>query len=461
MKLEVDLALLEKYNRPGPRYTSYPTALHFHEGFGAREFQEEIVCTNQGENQQELSLYLHFPFCRSLCYYCGCNVIITRNPHRIAAYLEDLKAEIRRVAGMLRPGRPVVQMQWGGGTPTYLSPAQIADVFAHVQKHFTFAPDAEISIEIDPRNLTPEHLPVLQKLGFNRVSFGVQDFEPRVQAAVNRIQPEELTRRVVAESRDLGFHSINIDLIYGLPYQTVDSYAKTLDKVIDIGPDRLAVFNYAHVPWLKKHQRVIPETALPDTRTRLAMFKQIIEQLTAAGYVYIGLDHFARPGDELAVAMRNKTLYRNFQGYNTRAGTEVFAFGITAISQLNRVYAQNVKETGSYHQRLAEGELATAVGFRLSEDDRLRRHVITDLMCNLQILKTEVSRQFGIDFDRYFAAELVDLEPFVRDGLLTMEADRILVKPEGRLVIRNIAMVFDRYLREAKAGEADRYSRTI
>ncbi|RMG61371.1 MAG: oxygen-independent coproporphyrinogen III oxidase [Calditrichaeota bacterium] len=388
-------------------------------------------------------------------------MIITRNPNRIAAYLEDLKAEISRVAALLTPGRPVVQIQWGGGTPTYLSPEQIADVFHHLQEHFTIAPDAEISIEIDPRNLTPEHLPTLRRLGFNRVSFGVQDFDPRVQEAVNRVQPEALTRRLVEQSRELGFHSINIDLIYGLPYQTVDSYARTLEKVIDIGPDRLAVFNYAHVPWMKKHQRVIPEAALPDTRTRLEMFKLIIERLTEAGYVYIGLDHFARPDDKLAVALRNKTLYRNFQGYNTRAGAEVFAFGITAISQLNEVYAQNVKDTRSYHERLSEGSLATAVGFRLGPDDLLRRHVITDLMCNLQILKAAVSRRFGIDFDQYFAAELADLEPFIQDGLVTVEADRILVRPEGRLVIRNIAMVFDRYLRQVDARMAGRYSRTV
>ncbi len=460
-KFEVDLEILKKYDRPGPRYTSYPTAPHFHRGFGPREFYQEIVASNQRSDAPDLSLYFHLPFCRTLCYYCGCNVVITHNPHRIAEYLEYVKKEIRLISRLLNPSRKVVQLHWGGGTPTYLSPKQIRDLFLFINDHFNFAPDAEISIEIDPRGLEKDHLPTLHRLGFNRVSFGVQDFHPRVQKAVNRIQPETLTREVVRRSRELGFDSINIDLIYGLPYQTVASYRETIDKIIDISPDRLAVFNYAHVPWLKKHQRVIPEAALPGAVEKLAILKMVIERLTDNGYVYIGMDHFAKPEDELAQALRDHTLYRNFQGYTTRAGAEVYALGITAISQLNRVYAQNVKTTREYYQLLDNGNIPTLVGYRLNKDDQIRRYVITELMCNSRVIKAEVEQRFGIDFDSYFRESLQQLEEFIQDGLLSLLPERIQIHQAGRLVIRNIAMAFDRYLKEDQRKTQPLYSRTV
>jgi oxygen-independent coproporphyrinogen-3 oxidase len=460
-KVDVDLELLRKYGRPGPRYTSYPTAPQFNGDFGPSEFHEEIVSSNRGDDLPDLSLYFHFPFCRSLCYYCACNVIITHSPERIAAYIGDLKREIDLVGGLVNPLRKVVQIHWGGGTPTYLRPEQAVDVFRHIRSKFDFAPDAEIGVEIDPRGLTRDYLAALRGAGFNRVSFGIQDFDPEVQKAVNRIQPEQTGREVVRWSREFGFESVNIDLIYGLPHQTAESYKTTLDKIIDISPDRLAVFNYAYVPWLKKHQRVIPETALPGAGERLQLLKLIIETLTSAGYVYIGMDHFAKPGDELARALADHTLYRNFQGYSTRANAEVYAMGVTSISQLKNVYAQNTKDTAAYAGMLERGLVPTQVGYRLDDDDKIRRYVITEIMCNSRVIKSEVTERFGVDFDSYFASSTAKLDEFVRDGLVSLRPDRLQVHGAGRLVIRNVAMAFDRYL-EAQGGDKNPvYSRTV
>lgn len=460
-KFEVDVDLLKKYDRPGPRYTSYPTAPHFTADFGPADFLQEIRRSNAADQPADLSLYFHIPFCQSLCYYCACNTVITHNRDRIASYIADLKREIEMMSHLLDSDRPVVQMHWGGGTPTYLSPEQMADLFHFIREHFRFADDAEISIEIDPRRLSEKHLPILRELGFNRVSFGVQDFDPRVQEAVNRIQPEELSRAVIEESRELGFDSVNVDLIYGLPHQTLNSFQKTLDKIIDISPDRLAVFNFAHVPWLKKHQRLIKAETLPGPEEKLQILKSVIERLTGAGYVFIGMDHFAKPQDELSVALREHTLYRNFQGYTTRAGTEVFAMGITSISQLNGAYAQNVKTTGQYRRYLEAGKLPTALGVRLSEDDRLRREVITELMCNNRVLKQPFEERYGIRFDDYFEEALKKMDEFVADGLVRFSADRIEVSNAGRLIVRNIAMAFDRYLEEDRRKKQPIYSRTV
>ncbi len=460
-KFEVDVEILKKYDRPGPRYTSYPTAPHFTTEFGPRDFYQEIERSNQADKPADLSLYFHFPFCPTLCYYCACNTIITRDRSKIEQYLEDLKQEIRLMSALLGKQRQVVQMHWGGGTPTYLTPQQIEDIFRFIREHFQFRADAEISIEVDPRRLTPQHLPVLRKIGFNRVSFGVQDFNPVVQQAVNRIQPEVLSRRVVQESRELGFDSVNIDLIYGLPYQTLDSYRETLDKIIEISPDRLAVFNFAHVPWLKKHQRLLKAETLPQAEEKLQILKLVIERLTEAGYVFIGMDHFARPEDELSIALKNHTLYRNFQGYTTRAGAEVFALGITSISQLEWAYAQNVKDLSSYRRMVREGILPTMSGYHLDEDDRLRKEVITELMCNNRIIKADFETRYGIRFDQYFAAALDQLEEFIRDGLVTVSPERIQVSEAGRLIVRNIAMAFDKYLQEDQKKDQPLYSRTI
>lgn len=459
--INVDTEILRKYNRPGPRYTSYPTAPHFHKGFDGVAFHEEICASNENDREGDISLYFHFPFCRTLCYFCACNVIITHNPQRIAGYLDYLKKEIELIAGLIHPQRRVVQMHWGGGTPTYLSPQQIEQIYGFIHSAFNFADDAEISIEIDPRRLTPEHLPVIRSTGFNRVSFGVQDFNPEVQQVINRIQTDKQNEYVITESRRLGFDSINVDLIYGLPHQSVASYEKTLDRVIELSPDRLAVFNYAHVPWLKKQQKLLPEEAMPETAERLAILKLVIEKLTAAGYVYIGMDHFARPDDELTLALAEKSLHRNFQGYSTRANAEVYAMGVTSISQLHNVYAQNVKTTPQYEQLLDAGRIPTAVGYRLTADDKLRRFVISEIMCNNRVVKEEVARRFGVEFDDYFRESIPQLHEFVDDGLVILHDDRIEVSDAGRLVVRNIAMAFDAYLsRDRQKGEP-MYSRTV
>ncbi len=459
--INVDLELLKKYNRPGPRYTSYPTAPQFHRGFGPEQYREELRTTNRGDNKSDLSLYFHFPFCHSLCYFCGCNVVITSRPERIERYLEYLKKEIEMVSKLIDPSRKVVQLHWGGGTPTYLSPEQIEDIYGFIKDHFQIAPDAEISIEIDPRTISKEHLPTLRKVGFNRVSYGVQDFDPHVQKTVNRIQSDEQNEYVITESRRLGFDSVNIDLIYGLPYQTLESYRHTLDRVLELDPDRLAVFNYAHVPWLKKHQTVLPTEAMPDVSERLSILKLVIDRLTEAGYVFIGMDHFAKPDDELSKALFEHTLYRNFQGYSTLAGTEVLAMGVTAISQLHGAYAQNVKSIKEYEKMVDEGRLPTEVGIKLNEDDLVRKYVITEIMCNNRVFKDRVAEQFGVDFDRYFAADFPKLQEFVENGLVEFLPDRLQISQEGRLVIRNIAMAFDAYLEKDRQKDKPIYSRTV
>lgn len=458
--MKVDIDILTKYGRPGPRYTSYPTAPHFGAEFGPEDFRKEIVETNRGKDLPDLSLYFHLPFCNTLCYFCACNTIITHNLDKIADYIDLLKKEIRLVSGLIDRDRKVVQFHWGGGTPSYLSPAQIEDLFGFIKDRFAFADDAEVGIEIDPRDLLPEHLPVIRKVGFNRVSFGVQDLDEKVQNAVNRVQPMELNRRVVDQSRALGFESVNIDLIYGLPFQTVDSYSRTLDKVLEISPDRLAVFNYAHVPWMKKHQRIIPTEALPLPEERLNILKMVIERLTGAGYTYIGMDHFAGDDDDLTRALEEGSLYRNFQGYTTHREAEVYAMGITAISQLNDVYAQNVKTIPEYRGLLERDEIPTQIGCRLDDDDRLRRYVITEIMCNNRVFKSEVKLRFGVDFDEYFRDSLGGLDEFVADGLVSLMDDRLQVHEPGRLVVRNIAMVFDRYL-DDQPDSTQKYSRTV
>jgi len=460
-RLEVDLDLLKKYNRPGPRYTSYPTAPHFHEGFGPEEYRQEILSTNTGETPRDLSLYFHFPFCKSLCYFCACNVVITKDASRVGHYLGVLKKEIDLVAKLIDSRRQVVQMHWGGGTPTYMSPDQIRDIFGYIRDKFPFAAEAEISIEIDPRTISPDHLPALREAGFNRVSFGLQDVNPEVQTTINRIQTDEQNTFVINESRRLGFDSINVDLIYGLPHQSVESYERTLEKIIAWDPDRLAVFNYAHVPWLKKHQKLLPVEAMPDAADRLRMLKLIIDRLTEAGYAYIGMDHFAKPGDELTKALRERTLHRNFQGYSTRAEADMFAMGVTSISKLAGAYAQNLKSLAAYEAVLNEGQLPTAIGLKFSHDDLLRQHVITETMCNNRILKRDVEQKFGIVFDSYFADVPEKLNEFVLDGLVSLQPDRIEVSEAGRLVIRNIAMAFDAYLKPEASQEKPIYSRTV
>jgi len=459
----VDIDLLQKYDKPGPRYTSYPTAPHFHEGFGPADFSDELGLTNNRQNPPDLSLYFHFPFCDSLCLYCGCNVVITRRPEKIDEYLKYLKQEIDLVAGYLpeSPTRKVRQFQWGGGTPSYLTADQIRDIMTHVHRRFEFSEDIDAGVELDPRELTADRLIALREVGFNRASMGVQDFDPRVQRTVNRIQPEKMTRRHFETLRRLGFSSLNLDLIYGLPFQTPDSFQYTIERIIDIDPDRIALFNYAHVPWLKPHQNYFHEDWLPEPRQKLEILKLAIDRFTEAGYVFIGMDHFAKPDDELTLAQQQRKLYRNFQGYSSRAGLDLYAFGVTGISQTQDVYAQNVKTLPEYYQRLDTNTLPAFKGYRLNEDDQIRRWVITRLMCDFELHPKEVEEHFGIDFHRYFSHELGRLPEFEKDGLLELAGDSIFVTSLGRLLIRNIAMTFDKYLQQKEKKETPTYSRTV
>lgn len=459
--LWVDIELMKRYDKPGPRYTSYPTAPYFTGEFDGDEFAAEIMQTNQRADAPDLSLYFHLPFCDTLCYFCGCTMIITRNRQRIDEYLDFLINEVELISRMIKPGRKVAQWHWGGGTPTYLDPDQIRRISDATRQNFDFYDDAEISVEIDPRGLTVAHLDALQQAGFNRASMGVQDFNLEVQKAVNRLQSEKLTRWVFDELRARDFESINLDLIYGLPFQTVDSIACTLDRIIEIAPDRLAVFNYAHVPWMKKHQKVIKEETLPAPSDKLKILKNTIEKLTRVGYVYIGMDHFARADDSLTQAFNEKKLYRNFQGYSTKAGCDLYAFGMSSISQLQNVYAQNFKEIPDYYQALDEKRLPTERGYRLNQDDQLRRYVITKIMCDFELNKTDIEKKFNIKFDDYFADALAELEPLLYDGLVKFKNELILITEMGHLLVRNVAMAFDKYLKQKKSQNVPMYSKTI
>ena len=450
------LDLLRKYSVPGPRYTSYPTAPYFHTGFGEADW---LAALAEADPARGLSLYAHIPFCDSLCYYCGCNMVATRDYSKTVPYLASLEHEIAQTAARVDPARRVHQLHWGGGTPTYLNPDDIRRLMDTMRRYFTLAPDAEVSCEVDPRELTFEHLAALRESGFNRVSFGVQDMDPSVQEAVNRIQSEGLIRQVIGWSRELEFSSINLDLIVGLPKQTVDSFRRTLDRVVDWAPDRLAVFAYAHVPWIKKHQKLINEADLPDLATRLALQEAVNQALGAAGYVNIGLDHFARPEDELVRAQRNKTLWRNFQGYTTHKDSDILAFGVSSISQTTDVYMQNEKNLKRYEARAADRGFAVERGVKLTRDDRIRRDAITRVMCDLELDFAAFGREWGIAFGDYFAESLADLAPLAADGLVEIRTDRLVVTPTGRLFLRNIGMCFDRYLKEA-ASEQPRYSKT-
>lgn len=455
--MNIDLELIKKYDRPGPRYTSYPTAPQFNNSFTSEKFLDEIIRTNNENNPPDLSLYFHIPFCDTLCYFCGCNMIISRNRERIKEYTNHLKNEIDLLRTYLKNDRKVVQLHWGGGTPTHLNPDEITDLISYINNSFSFSNHAEEGCEIDPRGLTKEHLEALRHGGFNRISMGVQDFNEKVQKAVNRIQPEDMTRQVISWVRELKFNSMNLDLIYGLPFQSVESFEKTVDAIIDISPDRIAVFNYAHVPWLKKHMALIKPEDLPKPQEKLEILKMTSEKLTNAGYVFIGMDHFAKPNDELSIALKEKKLYRNFQGYSTHAGTDLYALGITSISQIGRCYSQNVKKESEYFEKLNDGVFPVERGYYLSDDDLLRRHVITRIMCDFELDFSEVEKLFSIDFKKYFDSSLKKLTEFVDDGLLILSDKNLKVTEMGRLMIRNIAMNFDAYLETSNA----KFSRTV
>lgn len=454
------LQLIRKYECSGPRYTSYPPAPVFSPSFGPDEYETAIRETEERPANKQISLYVHIPFCDTLCYFCGCTTVITRNREQMDTYLRYLLKEIDMLAPRIGKEREVVQIHWGGGTPTYLTPAQIRLLGSRIRERFHVSDASENSVEVDPRDLTRDHLAALRETGFNRISLGVQDFDPKVQRAVNRLQDEALTRRVIDWSRELGFRSLNLDLIYGLPFQTVDSFAATLRKIIDIAPERLAVYNFAHVPWMKKHQILIHPEDLPSGAEKLSLLMMTIDTLSAAGYLYIGMDHFARPDDELAVAQRERTLHRNFQGYSTKAGSDMYAFGMSSIGHFGSVYAQNHKTLLEYQTAIERGRFATHAGYRMTADDKLRKHVIMRLMCHLYLDIPETESAFGIDFHTAFAAELEKLIPLQNDGLLTIGRDAVEISDTGRLFLRNIAMCFDAHL-PAMRTQRPLFSKTV
>ncbi len=443
-----DPDLIRRYDKSGPRYTSYPTAVQFTDAFGEEAYRAWAVRSNG--SGRPLSLYFHIPFCDTVCFYCACNKVVTKDRSRSAPYLERLFREIAMQAELFDTSRPVDQLHWGGGTPTFISHEEMIKLMEVTREHFRLHDDdsGEYSIEIDPREAKGDTIELLRRLGFNRMSLGVQDFDPRVQKAVNRIQPEEVTLATLRAARKAGFKSVSIDLIYGLPFQSRESFARTLDKVLEVDPDRVSVFNYAHLPELFKPQRRIDAADLPSPAEKLAILKLTIERLGEAGYVYIGMDHFAKPDDELAVAQREGTLYRNFQGYSTHAGCDLVAMGVTSIGMVGDSYSQNVRTNDEYYERIDAGRIPVFRGVELDSDDKLRREVITRLICHFHLDKQEIAERFGIDFDDYFADELGQLQGMERDGLLDLHEDGIQVRPEGKLLIRNICMTFDRYLRE-------------
>jgi len=456
--LNVTREILDRYNVAGPRYTSYPTAPEWLDSFGPSDFTQALRQSNEARPVRPLSLYMHLPFCERLCLFCGCNVVISRNHDVAISYLEKLEWEIDQLAKIVDPSRPVVQFHWGGGTPTYLSAAQLEHLFLYAKERFRFASDAEIGVEIDPRVTREDHLTTLRRLGFNRISMGIQDFNPDVQKTVRRIQPFEMTKAAFDLCRKLAFESINVDLIYGLPMQTPESFQDSVDKVIGLEPDRVAMFSYAHVPWLKKQQGAIARY-MPQGMDKFQIFRAGIERFTGAGYLYIGMDHFARPGDELCVAQKNRTLHRNFQGYTTKAGADLLGLGVSSISGIDRIYAQNQRALKDYGACIERQELPTMRGITLDDDDVLRRAVISRLLCHCVLHKAEVEAEFGIRFDDYFAGELQKLETLRTDGLVDLSAESISVTQLGRIFIRNVGMVFDKYLQQPKNNPV--FSKTL
>jgi len=455
--LNVDLDLVKKYNVAGPRYTSYPPATKFTDAVTWEQLSEKISDNNRAP--RDLSVYFHIPFCETLCWFCGCTTVITPNHDKGRDYIDYLGREVARMKPFLNENRKVVQLHFGGGSPTFLRPDEIRRLGEIIHKHFTFAPDIEASVEVDPRRLTREHMVALREIGFNRASMGVQDFNPKVQEAIHRIQPREMTQQAMDWMRELAFGSINLDLIYGLPHQTPATFNETLDTVLEMKPDRLAVFSYAHVPWIKPSQKILEAKILPTPESKLEVLKLVIERLTADDqYVYIGMDHFAKPGDELAVAQREKKLQRNFQGYSTRAGSDIYAFGMSGVSQIPDAYWQNEKELPKYQTAVDAGNVPLHKAYFVTDEDKIRRETIMRTMCDLSLDFAAMGAKLGINFEQHFAPELASLAPFEVDGLVKRTPAGLEITDAGRLFIRNIAMCFDNTL--APAGER-RHSKTI
>jgi oxygen-independent coproporphyrinogen-3 oxidase len=448
--LEFDTDLIKRYDLSGPRYTSYPTAVQFHEDFSVEDYINQVTLSNQ--SGRPLSLYFHLPFCDTICFYCACNKIVTKNRKRAQPYLDHLHQEIALQAELFDNSRKVDQLHWGGGTPTFINHEQMRELMQQTRKHFNLHDNdqGEYSIEIDPREANRETITLLRELGFNRLSLGVQDVDPVVQKAVNRIQAAGQTTEVIDSAREQGFHSVSIDLIYGLPHQTEERFARTLEAVLAMNPDRLSVFNYAHLPEMFKTQKQINVEDLPNPGTKLAILENTINTLTNAGYVYIGMDHFAKPDDELAKAQAHGNLYRNFQGYSTHANCDLLGLGVTSIGMINDSYNQNYRDIDQYSLALADHRLPIMRGIILNDDDKVRRRVITDLICNFKLNKQSIEQAYNINFDNYFAQALQQLIPMQRDGLVELNNDVITVTAKGSLFIRNICMCFDHYLSQTQ-----------
>ena len=458
-KPEFDRNLIASLPASGPRYTSYPTADRFHKDFGENEYIETLALRSAGALNKPLSLYIHIPFCDTICYYCGCNKIITKDKTRADEYLGYLEREMELLAPHLGGKNPLAQLHFGGGTPTFLSDGQLDRVFAMIRRHFHLLPDGEYSIEIDPRKVSRETVHHLGRLGFNRMSVGIQDFDPKVQQAVNRIQSVEETRTVIEAAREAGFKSVSVDLIYGLPHQSLASIKPTLDTVLSPDPDRLALYHYAHLPHIFKPQRRIDTNAVPSSEEKLDILQYAVERLSDAGYVFIGMDHFAKPDDELSVALREGFLQRNFQGYSTYADCDLVAIGVSAIGKIGCTYEQNERNITDYYAALDAGHLPVMRGYRLTRDDILRRNIIQDLMCRFALDFRVYQDTFAIPFAQYFADELADLEQMERLGLVKLKTNGLTVTPKGRFLIRNIAMVFDYHLRHRETTA--QYSQTV
>jgi len=452
-------ALLERYDVPGPRYTSYPTAPQWSDDFGPADAERVISQSNQpAGSSRPLSLYTHLPYCEQLCLFCGCNVIVRRNHDQAGDYLATLHKDIAKVAELVDNDREVVQFHWGGGTPTYFSPDQLAELFEVTRAGFRFAADAEISVEVDPRVTTEDHLTTLRRLGFNRISMGVQDFDPSVQEAVKRIQSAGQVRDLVEACRDLGYESVNIDLMYGLPLQNPKTFCHTVDTVLDLEPDRIALFNYGHVPWIKRYQEALTPM-LPSRDDKVAIFLEAVAALTGSGYTYVGMDHFAHPDDELCVAQRNGTLHRNFQGYTTKAGADLLGFGVTSIGEVGRSYLQNWRQMDKWREAVEAETLPIMRGFDLSDDDVIRRAAISAILCQLVLDKSSFGEEYGIEVDTYFADALTALTPMAEDDLVELTPDAIRATPTGRFFLRNLVMPFDAYL--TSGSDRPMYSRTV
>jgi len=454
-----DRDLIQRFDVSGPRYTSYPTADRFHEGFGRSDYARHLGLRAQGGLKKPLSLYFHIPFCDTVCFYCACNKIVTKDRSRAERYLRYLDKEMALVAGQLAGSHDVSQMHWGGGTPTFLSDSEIRELFRSIRRHFTLTPGGEYSIEVDPRRVSAETVALLGAEGFNRMSVGVQDFDPVVQKAVNRIQSVEETAAVIAAARANGFRSVSIDLIYGLPFQSVERVSQTLDRVLEIGPDRLALYNYAHLPTRFMPQRRINAGDLPSADQKLEILGMAIAKLTQAGYVFIGMDHFARPDDEMAVAQRNGRLYRNFQGYSTHSDCDLLGFGVSSIGKVGPAYAQSAKTLEAYYESLDRDELPVVRGYEMTFDDQLRYAVIQSLMCHFSLDYAAFEQAWGINFAQYFAVEIEALCAHERDGLCVVTDKGVEVTIPGRMLARVLAMVFDAHLRGDR--EVVRYSKVI